>query len=308
MRALVTGADGFIGSHLVDHLLDEGHTVRGMVLHNTQATTGWLAATRCTDVVSGDVRDATFVRHAMHGCDTIFHLAALVSVDDSYRCPQSFIDTNVTGTLHVLQAAREQMRRVVYVSSSEVYGNGRTRTDNRETDTLDARSPYAASKVAAEHLALTFHYSYSLPVVVVRPFNTFGPRQGIKAVLPSMITRVLNGERTLAMGNVTTRRDFCYVSDTARGIAMAAGFPVGSVTNLGRGSAFSITEAAQWIGRTLDIRGIRVRQTWSRPAASEVRRLCAFTDCARERGFTTEVSFMDGIERTADWWKSATTR
>ncbi|MCI0344173.1 MAG: SDR family NAD(P)-dependent oxidoreductase, partial [Chloroflexi bacterium] len=224
---LVTGADGFIGSHLVERLAADGANVRAFCLYNSRGSAGWLddvpdATRERLDIRLGDIRDARFVESALEGVSHVFHLAALIAIPYSYVAAASFVETNVSGTLHVLEAARRAgVERVVHTSTSEVYGTPEA-LPIRETHPLQAQSPYAASKTAADQLALAFHASYELPVVVLRPFNTFGPRQSDRAVLPTMLRQLLAGQRDIHLGRLEPRRDLTYVADTVDGFVRAA--------------------------------------------------------------------------------------
>ena len=219
-KYLVTGADGFIGSHLVELLVEQGHDVRAMVLYNSLGSRGWLDSLppetlEQLDVVAGDIRDGDRVRDIMSGCSVVFHLAALIAIPYSYQSPRAYVDTNITGTLNVLQAAAHcEVERVVHTSTSEVYGSAQyVPIDERHP--LGAQSPYAASKIGADQLALSFHLSFDLPVAVVRPFNTYGPRQSTRAVIPTVLTQIAAGRREIELGALEPTRDFTYVTDTA---------------------------------------------------------------------------------------------
>ena len=221
-KILVTGADGFIGSHLTEKLVRNGHDVKAFVLYNSFNSWGWLdhCAVDVKDkfeVFSGDIRDPNGVREAMKGCESVLHLAALVAIPYSYHSPDTYVDTNIKGTLNILQAARELgIRRVVHTSTSEVYGTARF-VPITETHPLQGQSPYSATKIAADQLAYSFYASFNLPVVIARPFNTYGPRQSARAVIPTIITQIANGHRTIKLGAVSPTRDFNYVQDTVDG-------------------------------------------------------------------------------------------
>jgi dTDP-glucose 4,6-dehydratase len=312
---LVTGADGFIGSHLVEHLVRRGQAVRAMVLYKSTGDWGWLehvdSEVRASmEVVSGDVRDPESVRDALRGCAAVAHLAALIAIPYSYRAPTSYLQTNVHGTLHVLQAARDLGVRVVHVSTSEVYGSARA-VPMTEDHPLCAQSPYAASKIAADQLAHSFHCAYGLPVTIVRPFNTYGPRQSTRAVIPSVMLQLLSGREAIELGALEPTRDFSFVSDTVRGIAAALTreAAIGETVHLGSGHEISIGELVELIARVLD-RPARVvtRVERLRPAASEVERLCADASKARRLlGHEPEFAGRAGLERglalTAEWFR-----
>lgn len=309
-RAFVTGAGGFIGSHLVEALVRSGAKVRALVRYTSRGSWGHLEqlapdVQKSVEVVLGDVRDAQFVRTHVRGCDVIFHLAALIGIPYSYDAPDSYVDTNVRGTLNILQAAREaDARRVLVTSTSEVYGTA-CYTPIDEAHPLQAQSPYSASKIAADKLAQSYHLSFSLPVVTVRPFNTYGPRQSARAVIPTIVTQVLAGAETLQLGSLDPVRDLTYVSDTVNGFLRAgvAEQAVGQVINLGNGQGVSVGDLAQRImelaGRKLPIAHDPGRV---RPPASEVQLLIAKTDLARTLlGWKPEVSLTEGLQRVIEY-------
>ena len=303
---LVTGADGFIGSHLVEHLVAEGHAVRAFVLYNSIGSWGWLeqassSTKSAIDVVSGDVRDYHSVRDAMAGVDAVLHLAALIAIPYSYRSPRSYVDTNVTGTLNVLQAARDLgIGQVIQTSTSEVYGSAQS-VPITEAHPLNAQSPYAATKIAADQLALSFHRSYGVPVSVIRPFNTFGPRQSARAVIPTIIAQLASGMKTIKLGSLTPTRDFTFVADTVRGFAAAIGKPglSGETVNLGTGHEISIQDLLTEIATLMGVAAVPERDDQRvRPEDSEVDRLCAANDKAlRLLGWAPSWAGRDGLRR-----------
>ena len=314
-RVLVTGADGFIGSHLVEALVAEGAAVRALVQYNSFGHWGWLDTVpeptrRAIEVVAGDVRDRGCVREAVAGCTVIFHLAALIAIPYSYRAAESYLDTNIRGTLALLEAAREgNVTKFVQTSTSEVYGSAR-RVPIDEEHPLQAQSPYAASKVAADQLALSFHRSFGLPVAVIRPFNTYGPRQSARAVIPTIITQLAAGARRLSLGALTPTRDFSFVANTVSGFLAVAAHPasVGEVINIGSGFEITIGDTARLIaglmGREVDIVSEAERL---RPPGSEVERLYAGLDkAARLIGWQPHEpgveGFRRGVARTIDWF------
>jgi NAD dependent epimerase/dehydratase len=310
---LVTGADGFIGSHMVERLVEQGATVRAFCLYNSRGSAGWLdeipASTReRLDIRFGDIRDAGFVESATAGVEIVFHLAALIAIPYSYAAPESFIDTNVRGTLNALEAARAAgVRRFVQTSTSEVYGTP-IELPIRETHPLQAQSPYAASKVAADQLALSFQRSFGLPVVVLRPFNTFGPRQSDRAVLPTMIRQLLAGRREVRLGRLDPRRDLTYVADTVDGFVRVATAEnvEGRTIQLGTGRTTSIGELFEIACRVLDIEATTVTDPDRlRPDASEVLVLQSDPSLARELlGWQAATSLEDGITATIEWLRS----
>jgi dTDP-glucose 4,6-dehydratase len=317
-RVLVTGADGFIGSHLVEALVREGVEVRAFVHYNSFNSWGWLDY--CTDdvrghfeVFPGDVRDPNGVRTAIKGCDTVLHLAALIAIPFSYQSPDSYVDTNIRGTLNVLQAARDLgVRRVVHTSTSEVYGTART-VPIREDHPLQGQSPYSATKIAADQLAYSFHCAFGTPVTILRPFNTYGPRQSARAVIPTVITQLASGRDRIRLGALHPTRDFTFVTDTARGFILAARAPgiEGRVLNLGGQFEISIRDLALMIGEVMG-RPVTLEQDDARlrPAASEVERLCADASGARDLlGWSPVFAGLEGLRRglaeTAAWFTRA---
>lgn len=307
MKTLVTGADGFIGSHLTEALVRAGHDVRAFVLYNSFNSWGWLD--RCApevrggfDVFAGDVRDPHGVRTAMTGCEAVLHLAALIAIPYSYHSPDTYVDTNVKGTLNVLQAARALgVARLVHTSTSEVYGTAMF-VPMTEEHPLQGQSPYSASKIGADQMAWSFYRSFGTPVVIVRPFNTYGPRQSARAVLPTVISQIAAGHRTIKLGAVHPTRDFSYVDDTVAGFVAALHAPataLGEVINIGSGFEIAVGDAAQEIaglmGVTIDIVSDEARR---RPDLSEVERLWASTDkAARLLNWRPSFGGLDGFRR-----------
>lgn len=286
---LVTGADGFIGSHLVERLVRSGRRVRAMVLYNAWDARGWLDHVAADvagrfEVFPGDVRDAGSVRTAMRECGAVLNLAALIGIPYSYQAPDSYLDTNIRGALNVLEAARDTGARVIQTSTSEVYGTAQ-RVPIDESHPLNAQSPYAATKIAADQLALSYHASFGVPVTVLRPFNTYGPRQSLRAVIPTIITQLAAGAATLKLGAVHPTRDLNFVDDVTRAFEAALDAPraIGRVVNVGSGFEIGIGDLARLIGDemgatfTLATESIRMR-----PQASEVERLLAANTLAHE--------------------------
>jgi dTDP-glucose 4,6-dehydratase len=308
-QVLVTGAGGFIGSHLAELLARAGANVRAFVRYTSRGDHGWLDdadpdVAHAIEVFRGDLANPEAVGNAMQGCDLVFHLGALIPIPYSYRHPREFVSTNVEGTLNVLEAARRgEHARIVHTSTSEVYGTAQTVPIDEE-HRLHPQSPYAASKVAADQLALSFQRSFGTPVVVVRPFNTFGPRQSARAVIPAIVTQALARE-TVELGATTPTRDFLYVEDTARGIVRCAEAErvEGEVINLGTGTEVSIAEVAERVMRLLgrDV-PVKLDENRLRPQDSEVERLVADTSKARELlGWEPSVELDEGLQRTVDW-------
>lgn len=316
-RVLVTGADGFIGSHLAEALVTAGADVRAFVYYNSFGSWGWLdtvpAATRDSlDVFAGDVRDPNGVRTALKGCDAVLHLAALIGIPYSYHSPDSYVDTNVKGTLNVLQAARDLgTQRVVVTSTSEVYGTAQ-RVPIDESHPLQGQSPYSATKIAADKMAEAFHRSFGLPVVTVRPFNTYGPRQSARAFIPTVITQLLDGADEVRLGSLHPTRDLTFVADTVAGfIALAScDAAVGREVNLGTGVEHAVGDVAAALvdliapGTPIVADCERVR-----PEASEVERLLADASLARElAGWEARVPLAEGLARTVEWFRDPANR
>jgi UDP-glucose 4-epimerase len=309
-KVMVTGADGFIGSHLVERLAGLGADVRAFCLYNSNGSLGWLDGAdpglrESLDVRLGDIRDARFVEDACRGVDVVFHLAALIAIPYSYQAPESFIDTNVKGTLNVLEAVRRAgCRRLVQTSTSEVYGTPAT-LPILESHALQGQSPYSASKIAADKLCEAYHRSYGLPVVTLRPFNTYGPRQSTRAVLPTMLVQLMKGKKEIKLGRLDPRRDLTFVSDTVEGIIRAGlvdGIE-GEEIHLGTGRTVSIGELFEIACDALHV-SARVVQDAARvrPDASEVMVLLSDPSKARERlGWQPTVSVEEGVARTAEW-------
>lgn len=307
-QALVTGAGGFIGSHLAERLVRDGWEVRAFVRYNSHDQKGALshvdpAMVDAIEVLAGDLRDADTVREATRGCDTVFHLGAMVSIPYSYRSPRDVVETNVMGTLNVLSAARDLgTRRVVHTSTSEVYGSAQT-TSIDEGHALRGQSPYSASKIGADKLAEAFHLSFAVPVVTLRPFNTYGPRQSPRAIIPTIISQAQAGGR-LRLGSLAPTRDFTFVTDTVAAFVLAASADVaGQVVHLGTGVEVSIGDLVRLVGEMLGRELVTESdQDRMRPERSEVTRL--LSDPAKARrvlGWEPAVALPDGLRRTAEW-------
>jgi NDP-hexose 4,6-dehydratase len=309
----VTGAEGFIGSHLVEALVRRGNRVRAMVLYNMWSSTGWLETLGddiCdqVDVVFGDVRDPATVRELVEGAEVVYHLAAIGSVPYSYSAPRSFIDTNTIGTMHVLEAARAcRTPRVVHTSTSETYGTART-VPISESHPLQAQSPYAASKMAGDKLAESYHLSFGLPVVTLRPFNTFGPRQSTRAVIPQVITQLASGSKQLMLGALDPTRDFSYVLDTASAFITLGEAPasavLGELFNCGPGDDIAIGKLAEDIARLMGVEADIVEDPKRlRPKDSEVMRLVCDATKLRERtGWEPRYTRDQGLSETIEWF------
>ena len=309
-KVLVTGADGFIGSHLVESLVHRGYTVRAFVFYNSLNTWGWLDTLdskilKQLEVVSGDIRDPHGVRTAMKGCEFIFHLAALIAIPYSYHSPTSYVETNVTGTLNVVQAARElNVGKVIHISTSEVYGTAQY-VPIDEKHPLQPQSPYSASKIGADTIAMSFYHSFDLPLTIARPFNTYGPRQSARAVIPAMITQIANGRKEIHLGDTTPTRDFNYVRDTCQGLIELAecSETIGHTINVGSNTEISIQKVFDLIKNLMqsDVR-FCCDQERIRPKKSEVFRLCCDNRKIKKlTGFEPQYSLIDGLEKTIEW-------
>jgi len=306
---LVTGAGGFIGSHLAEHLARAGARVRAFVRYTSRGEHGWLDVAQpdvadAIEVFRGDLANPEAVSRAVAGCEVVFHLGALIPIPYSYRHPREFVTANIVGTLNVLEAARsEEPARIVHTSTSEVYGTART-VPIEEEHPLHPQSPYAASKVAADQLALSFKRSFDTPVVVARPFNTYGPRQSARAVIPTIVTQVLARD-VIELGATSPTRDFMYVDDTARGLARCGEVEGidGQVINLGTGTEISIAEVASRVLRLTEREvPVELDEARLRPPDSEVERLVAGTRKAQELlDWRPEVELEDGLRRTIEW-------
>lgn len=317
-KILVTGADGFIGSHLTEALVRDGHEVRAFALYNSFNSWGWLD--HCVEdvrgkfeVFSGDIRDPYGVRAAMKGCDTVLHLAALIAIPYSYHSPDSYVDTNIKGTLNVVQAARDLgLTKVVHTSTSEVYGTARF-VPITEDHPLQGQSPYSATKIGADQIAMSFHTSFGTPITTLRPFNTYGPRQSARAVIPTIITQIANGKRQIRLGAIHPTRDFNYVADTVAGFkaALQSDRSIGEVINIGSNFEISIGDAA---GAIADVMGVEIEiladSQRMRPEKSEVERLWAANGKALELlGWRPEYGglegFRRGLEETVEWFRNS---
>jgi len=307
-KVLVTGADGFIGSHLVELLVREGHQVRALSQYNSFNSWGWLDDVACLpdiEVVSGDIRDPHLCRSISKGVDTIFHLAALIAIPYSYLAPASYVDTNVNGTLNICQAALDNgVSRVIHTSTSEVYGTARY-VPIDEKHPMQPQSPYSASKIGADAMAMSYHLAFGLPLTIARPFNTYGPRQSARAVIPTIITQIASGLRQIRLGDVTPTRDFNYVADTCRGFLALAdcAASVGEAVNIGSNAEISIGDTLNLIKALMgsEVEFIRDEQR-IRPEASEVQRLwCDNTRMRELTGFAPQHGIRDGLQRTIDW-------
>ena len=305
-RVLVTGAEGFIGSHLVDELLDRGAKVRAFVHYNPFGRWGWLQERQAdVEMLQGDVRDGERVATVVAGMDVVFHLAALIGIPYSYDAPESYVQTNVTGTYNVLNGARRaDVERMIQTSTSEVYGTART-VPIDEQHPLQPQSPYSASKIGGDMLALSFHHSFGLPLAVVRPVNTYGPRQSMRAVIPSILHQLYSGSEEIRLGSTTPTRDFNFVTDTVAGFLAVAESDraLGEVVNVGSGREISIGDLIELLIKTSgrDARLVTDPDRL-RPPGSEVERLLCDNRRAREwAGWEPKVTLEEGLRHTADW-------
>lgn len=309
-KVLVTGADGFIGSHLTELLLEEGYEVRALSVYNSFNYWGWLDDIKHPrlEVVSGDVRDAAFCRHITQGCDTVFHLAALIAIPYSYVAPESYVDTNIKGTLNMCQAALDHnVRRLIVTSTSEVYGTARY-VPIDENHPRQPQSPYSATKIGADAIAKSFYNAFNLPVTIARPFNTYGPRQSARAIIPTIITQIANGVREIKVGDLSPTRDFNFVKDTCRGflaIARAEGVE-GEEINIATGAEVTMKQTLMKIAEIMDadINWV-VDPERIRPSKSEVFRLCGDnTKIETLTDWRPEWSLEEGLRATVDWFRN----
>lgn len=305
---LVTGADGFIGSHLTEHLLDLGYKVRALAQYNSFNSWGWLEGIDRDglEVVCGDVRDPDFCREITAGCGTVLHLAALIAIPYSYVAPDSYIDTNIKGTLNMCQAAKAAgVDRIVVTSTSEVYGTA-LEVPIPETHPRQPQSPYSATKIAADAIAESFYNAFELPVVIARPFNAYGPRQSARAIIPTIISQIASGMRVIKVGDLTPTRDFNFVTDLCRGFVALAQTPgiEGCNINIASGTEVSMAETLNLISELMgaDVDYV-VDPERLRPSKSEVRRLCGDNSLiTRLTDWRPQVSLREGLQRTIDWF------
>lgn len=314
-KILITGADGFIGSHLTEYLVTRGYDVRAFVLYNSFNSWGWLDTLdheirKDLDVFTGDIRDPYGVREAMKGCGVVLHLAALIAIPYSYHSPDTYVDVNIKGTLNILQAARDLgVQKVVHTSTSEVYGTARY-VPIDEKHELQGQSPYSASKIGADQMALSFYRSFNTPVAVLRPFNTYGPRQSARALIPTVISQIATGQRQIHLGNLEPTRDFTYVEDTVKGFEAVAASDdaLGNVINIGSNFEISVRDTALAIARVMGKEIDLVEDNRRiRPEKSEVERLYACTQKAQKilgwnPRFGEESGFMEGLSKTVEWF------
>lgn len=306
---LVTGADGFIGSHLTEMLVSAGHEVSALSQYNSFNNWGWLEDINCidqVDVLTGDIRDPHYCKHITKGTEVIYHLAALIAIPYSYVAPDSYVDTNIKGTLNICQAAKENgANRVIHTSTSEVYGTAQY-VPIDENHPLQPQSPYSATKIASDAMAMSFYNAFNLPVTIARPFNTYGPRQSARAVIPTIITQIASGKKKINLGDLTPTRDFNYVEDTCRGFIELAesNIAIGETVNIGSNFEISIGDTLNLIKELMhsDVEIIPDKQRM-RPEKSEVFRLwCDNTKIENLTGFKPEIDIREGLQRTIDWF------
>ncbi|MDA9030967.1 NAD-dependent 4,6-dehydratase LegB [Candidatus Pseudothioglobus singularis] len=307
-RILITGADGFIGSHLTELMFEQGHEVRALAMYNSFNNWGWLEDINCKDkieIISGDIRDPNFCKVITKNIDIVFHLAALIGIPYSYIAPDSYIQTNVQGTLNLCQASLDnQVEKFIHTSTSEVYGTAKYIPIDEEHP-LQPQSPYSASKIAADAMAKSFYNSFDLPLVVARPFNTYGPRQSARAIIPSIIIQIASGKKTIELGDLSPTRDFNYVKDTCRAFNLLAtkDSAIGETINIGSNSEISIHDTLELIKRMMNSNvEVIVDKKRIRPNSSEVFRL--FSDNKKIKkltGYQAEVCLEDGLEKTINW-------
>jgi dTDP-glucose 4,6-dehydratase len=307
-KVLVTGAGGFIGSHLVEKLIENGAKVKAFVRYNSRNNWGWLETIKYKDDVEvyiGDIRDYDSVKNSLKGVEVVFHLAALIGIPYSYVSPLAYIKTNIEGTYNVLQSARElDIERVIHTSTSEVYGTARYIPID-EFHPLQPQSPYSATKISADNMALSFYNAFDLPVTIVRPFNTYGPRQSARAVIPTIITQILTGKKQIKLGKLSPTRDLNFVKDTVNGFIKIAECDelIGNVTNIGSGKEISIGSLASMIAKLMGV-DIEIVQEMKRlrPDKSEVERLiCNNAKIKKYTDWDPEYSLEDGLKETIEW-------
>ena len=308
VTVLVTGADGFIGSHLVEMLDSKGYQVRALSQYNSFNNWGWLEEINCIDqikILTGDIRDPHYCKSIMKDVDIVFHLAALIAIPYSYVAPNSYVDTNISGTLNICQAAKENGNiRVIHTSTSEVYGTAQY-VPIDEKHPLQPQSPYSASKIAADAMAMSFFHAFELPVTIVRPFNTYGPRQSARAVIPTIITQIANGMKEIKLGDLSPTRDFNYVEDTCRGFlaVLEHNRTIGETINIGSNQEISIKDTLNLIKELMDsdVNFVEEKQRL-RPEKSEVFRLwCDNTKIEKLTGFKPQITVREGLQKTIDW-------
>ena len=311
MKLLITGAGGFIGSHLTELLVKEGHDVKAFVRYNSKNNWGWLESSSIKneiEVISGDIRDYDSVYNALRGCDAVFHLAALIGIPYSYISPKAYIETNITGTYNILQASKElDLKQVLVTSTSETYGTAQY-VPIDEKHPMVGQSPYSATKIAADQLAISYYRSFNLPVKIVRPFNTYGPRQSARAIIPTVISQLLSGKEELSLGNLSPTRDLTFVKDTCKGFLEIFNSDklFGEVTNIGMGKEISVSDLIIKITSLLSVKvSIDEDTKRVRPGNSEVERLlCNNHKLITNTNWKPDFDLENGIRETIDWLKN----
>lgn len=310
-KVLVTGAGGFIGSHLAERLVKNGYQVKAFIRYNSRNSWGWLEGfkdKKKIEIILGDIRNYNSVKSAMKDCQAVFHLAALIGIPYSYESPDSYVDTNIKGTLNILEGAREiGIQKVIHTSTSEVYGTANF-IPITENHPLNPQSPYAATKASADFLALSFNKSFGLPVVVIRPFNVYGPRQSARAIIPTIIIQILNGNKKIKLGALHPTRDFTFVEDTIGGFIkteLSSEKAVGEVINIGNNSEISVKDLVALISRLMKVNvEVEFQTERIRPKESEVQRLCADNTKARKiLNWSPEYSLEEGLKQTINWFR-----
>ncbi len=310
MKILITGAGGFIGSHLTELLVKEGFSVKAFVRYNSKNNWGWLESSPVKneiEIISGDIRDFDSVSNASKNCDAVFHLAALIGIPYSYISPKAYIETNITGTYNVLQASREAgIEQVLITSTSETYGTAQY-VPIDENHPMVGQSPYSASKIAADHLAISFYRSFNLPVKIVRPFNTYGPRQSARAIIPTIISQILSGKENLSIGNLSPTRDLTFVKDTCKGFLeiYKSKNLFGEITNIGMGQEISISDLLKKISSLTQVeKSIEKDTVRVRPDNSEVERLlCNNNKLTQNTNWKSDYDLEKGLIETIEWLK-----
>jgi len=307
-KVLITGADGFIGSHLTEMLVAKGYHVKALSQYNSFNNWGWLENVNCKkdiEIISGDIRDLNYCKSITKNIDIIFHLAALIGIPYSYTAPDSYVETNVSGTLNICQAVKEnEISRLIHTSTSEVYGNAQY-VPIDEKHPLQPQSPYSATKIAADAMVMSFHNSFDLPVTIARPFNTYGPRQSARAIIPTIITQIATGKKEIKLGDTSPTRDFNYVEDCCRAFIMLAESEktIGETVNIGSNSEISISDTLKLIKEIMssDVSFVNDKQR-NRPKKSEVFRLWCDNKKINELvGYKPQINIQDGLKKTIDW-------
>jgi len=311
-KVLITGAGGFIGSHLTEELVDCGYQVKAFVHYNSRNSCGWLEDSKCKgniEIVAGDIRDTDIVRHAMRDVEIVFHLAALIGIPYSYHSPEAYVSTNIKGTLNILQSALDfGVKKVVLTSTSEIYGTAQF-VPITEQHPVSPQSPYAASKAAADFIAFSFYSSFGTPVSIVRPFNTYGPRQSARAIIPTIITQILNGSKRIKLGFVSSTRDFTFINDIVKGFIAAgeSNSTIGEVVNIGSNSEIKIKNLVELIAKLLGKKVTIVTENLrKRPNKSEVKRLLADTSKAQKLlNWAPRYTLESGLSQTVKWFSNS---